>query len=117
MKTKSIVAVIVLVILSVMGLVAWNAFSVKREFVVLYNTQHEFCFLLDDGYKYSIQKDGLTYSGGKNSGEIKLLKGELSPGFNKVGINGFVSGDKKLKKLRVYDFILGNGYKLVDHCI
>lgn len=114
MKTSSIVVIIVGVTLGLVLMIAWNALRVKREFVVLYNDELKFCFLVDEGTQYDIGRESFSYWGGKNKGHMQLMKGEISKDFVKVMLNGFQTGYKKIKNKRIYEYSLGQSVKLRD---
>ena len=117
MKTSTIVGVLVAVVASVLFIVAFQAFYVKRTFVVYYNGHLDFCLLVDDRYAVEYQNNILKYSGGKNSGEISLFKGSLDSNLKRQRINGFEGGYKKSKNLRHYEYKLNEEYVLVDRFV
>ena len=98
----------------VLFIVSYNAFNRKRSFIVLYNTELRFCFLIGDGYKYDVQDRSFTYGGGKNKGHMSLISSELSSDFARVKINGFKGSYKKSKNKRVYEYQLNSSYILRD---
>ena len=114
MKQKYIVSIVITVILLVCSYIAWMGLSAKREFVVLHNTHLDFCFLVDNRYKLDITEKGFKYQGGKNSGDIQLIKAALSSDIVRVEINGFKGGYKKVKNIRYYEFQLNEDYILRD---
>lgn len=113
-KTIWIVLPFVLLTAMVLAVVAWNAFHSKREFIVLYNKELNFCFLIDDRYKYEVLDNAFIYSGGKNEGRIELIKASLSDDILKVNINEFNAGYKKTNRKRIYEYEVENGYILRD---
>lgn len=117
MKTSHIIATMLLVVSSVLGLVLWNAFKVERTFTVLYNHKLGICFLLDNGYQYHIRPNTLAYGGGKNSGEIKLVQGNLNPSYKFIDVNGLQASYMKRKNQRVFEYKLNADLKLVDHFV
>lgn len=114
MKTKTIVLIIIVAVISVLGIVSFNAFKTPRHFTVLVNDKLNICFLVDDRYKVEIEKYSFKYSGGKNSGLMTLEKSQLSSDINEVEMNGFKAGYKKSKNLRVYEYKLSQKYILRD---
>ena len=104
MKTKSIVLILIIAVASVLGVVSYNAFQTPRSFKVLFNDKYDFCLLVDNRYQLKIKEDEIRYSGGKNSGLLTLENRSLSDKVHQVNINGFKSGYRKVKNLRIYEY-------------
>jgi hypothetical protein len=117
LKTSTIVGVLIAVVASVLFIVAFQAFYIKRTFVVYFNGHLDFCLLVDDRYNVSYENSILKYSGGKNSGEITLFKGSLDSMLKRQKFNGFEGGYKKSKNLRHYEYKLNDDYVLVDRFV
>jgi hypothetical protein len=114
MKKKHLIIIIVTVIFLLCSYIAWLGLSAKRDFVILYNTKLNFCFMVDNRYKLEISDESFKYRGGKNSGHIQLIKAGLSSDIVKVEMNGFKAGYKKVKNIRYYEFKLNDDYILRD---
>ena len=114
MKTYQIVLVVISLIIGVCALVLWNAFKIKREFVVLYQPNLNFCFLVDDRYELDIDKNSVKYSGGKNSGHLQFLRSSLTKNYQKVEINGFYGSYAKMKNKRIYEYEINDTFIVRD---
>jgi len=110
-----IVLLFIIISALVISIVVRNAFKIQRDFALYYNTNLGFCFLIDDGYQLEFFDKSFIYRGGKNRGDMQLVKADLSSDIIKVNINGFDSGYKKLKNFRIYEYRLLKGYILRDN--
>ncbi|MAX66839.1 MAG: hypothetical protein QF441_10290 [Bacteriovoracaceae bacterium] len=117
MKTYKIVLSLAVAVFLVLSVVLVQAFKTERNFVVFYNQELNFCFLVDDRYSYELDKTFFRYWGGKNKGKIELLNDKLSKDLKKVNLNGFLAGYKKSKNNRHFEYELNQEYKLVDNFI
>lgn len=117
MNKKVIVGILVGIILTLCLYIAWNGLRTKRNFIVLFNKKLNFCLLVDDRYKFKLGESSLSYSGGKNSGELSLIQAGISQDAIKVNINGFKAGYKKLKNVRVYEYQLSENFIIRDNFI
>ncbi len=113
-KTWVIVSIFAFIAILVLGVVSWNALRVDRKFVILHNPKLNFCYIVDDGLQYQINNRSFTYRGYKNNGKVELLERGLAQDLQKVDINGFKSGYKKLKNFRIYEYQLNDSYVLRD---
>jgi hypothetical protein len=107
MNAFKIILILICVFISIVGLVLYNAFGTKRTFTILTLQEFGICFMVSGELKYELTNNGFRYSGGKNKGEFKLLKQQLSNDITKVKINGFNAGYSKAKNVRVYEYEVG----------
>jgi hypothetical protein len=120
MSTQKTLLVFALASLFLMGLILINVFTNKREFIVITVKGTDVCFLADTSLKLeTLPAGGFRYAQGKNSGQIRLIKGEgkIDPSFTPANINGFVGGYSKGKNIRQYQYQIDSGTLLQDDFI
>lgn len=99
-----------LVIIIVMN----NKLGVKRSFVVMSVKGTEACFLVDDAYKVTFNKDSIEYANGKNSGTLTVHHRPISSDFHATTINDLPAAYKKLKNKRIYEYEVAPNFIIKD---
>ena len=70
--------------------------------------------MVHDGYKLELLPRSFKYSGGKNSGHMKLISGSFSSDVSQTPMNGFEAGYKKHKNTRIFEYKINTQFILRD---
>ncbi len=117
MSKKGIVTILIIISLSIIAIISFNAFNTTRTISVYRLKDSNICFLVPSTIKTQITNNGFKYQGGKNYGHIQVLNQGLSPKYLKAKINEFEAGYYKNVNVRNYEYKIDDSRIIRDEFV